>query len=128
MRISDWSSDVCSSDLDAEHLIGHLGQAAAKRHVEMLQCDLAEMVGAGARRHHDGGQRAGVVARILAQDLEAPGAHGPACRLGMAVVAREDVVEAFLLQHVDGLGEAVEQVRSEEHTSALQSLMRISYA
>src|SRR3546814_13373044 len=83
---------------DAEERVGYLGKAASGRHVEVLERDLAEMVGAGAGRHHDGGQRAGVVARIPAQHLEAPGAHGAAGRLRMAVVAREDLVAAFLLQ------------------------------
>src|SRR3546814_14625529 len=72
---------------DAEERVGYLGKAAAERHVEVLERDLAEMVGAGPGRHHDGGPRDGVVARLPAQHLEAPGAHGAAGRFRMAAVA-----------------------------------------
>ena len=51
-----------------------------------------------------------IVLRVLAQDLEPPRPHRAAHALGMPVVAREHVVEALLVQHVDGLGQAVQQV------------------
>src|SRR3546814_18014926 len=38
MRISDWSSDVCSSDLDARR--NHLARMAGRRIVEMVHEDL----------------------------------------------------------------------------------------
>src|SRR3546814_5287929 len=108
MRISDWSSDVCSSDL-----------GLALRHVvhPQMQADAA------LRRHFD--RRAG----------QPRGAH---------VLDRDDRVrrhqfEAGLDQQFFGEGVAdlhrralflgiLAEVRSEEHTSELQSLMRISYA
>src|SRR3546814_9190213 len=36
MRISDWSSDVCSSDLLRAYLLGHLAEGAAERRVRGL--------------------------------------------------------------------------------------------
>src|SRR3546814_4383097 len=98
MRISDWSSDVCSSDLFRACLHGAVaravqafdGDALAVEEVGQLEQD-ARLV----RRHHldDVGQQVGL--------------HG--LRPG----AVPDQLQAF---------------RSEEHTSELQSLMRISYA
>src|SRR3546814_2664156 len=111
MRISDWSSDVCSSDLlvrQAEHPDPALEAAG-------LQDDV---VAADLR------QRAREAA-VVAGELEvAP--------RGVGTVLREDRVEAA---EVAG-GERVPfhrvaaglLQRSEEHTSELQSLMRISYA
>src|SRR3546814_4623821 len=96
MRISDWSSDVCSSDLHA------LRSAASRR-----------------RR----GQRAGIAhpdrARRPADD--APGPLTDA-RRAWRRGSRRSRLELGPLRG-SGAGP-----RSEEHTSELQSLMRISYA
>src|SRR3546814_4449245 len=43
MRISDWSSDVCSSDLDAEHVLGALAEGGDARVVH-AQAALAQHV------------------------------------------------------------------------------------
>src|SRR3546814_5100300 len=52
------------------------------------------------------------------------------CSASTAIALREDLVwwvlGKFLV--IDNLGEASHDTRSEEHTSELQSLMRISYA
>src|SRR3546814_6237787 len=101
MRISDWSSDVCSSDLERE------------RADEMR---VAAGVGAGvAQPGFDAAHRFVEIA---------PG-------LGFGPARREDA--GLTVERVDGepaivgeRGQAGE--RSEEHTSELQSLMRISYA
>src|SRR3546814_4826532 len=88
MRISDWSSDVCSSDL-------------------------------GLRAPHRPHRAAGRRGRCDQLRLRALCAE-PA---GHRVVHRtEDPGRA------DHLGPADRAARSEEHTSELQSLMRISYA
>src|SRR3546814_1409084 len=88
MRISDWSSDVCSSDLgDRLRELDHL-------------------------RHIVGGDRP---MRRLA-DIER--LHvGP---IGLGIVARDVPYRLGPLRR--------RLFRSEEHTSELQSLMRISYA
>src|SRR3546814_8813773 len=87
MRISDWSSDVCSSDLqlqtppdpNQERVIEHQSQPPQRR------------------------------------------AH---CRLGQSDLFTGAAHAAFAQQCLKD----DKQVRSEEHTSELQSLMRISYA
>src|SRR3546814_8364851 len=95
MRISDWSSDVCSSDL--------IGVDAARVPVPgrpAVLVDLAHQL-AVARRHQ-------------------PGRHG-IMEIGDRGLERR-VIEAGIEQV------AAAAPRSEEHTSELQSLMRISYA
>src|SRR3546814_3948361 len=91
MRISDWSSDVCSSDLR--------WQCRARRAGMSCHC----------------GRRYG----CAAQEPPAPWAR-PAAR---------DPAPGFAIFHprtARSPGSAA--TRSEEHTSELQSLMRISYA
>src|SRR3546814_1375410 len=92
MRISDWSSDVCSSDLD--------GQGRRR----------------GGERHHRG-----------AQLRHVPWPGVPAVHALPAVLrrlrGRQRAAPA-----VPGRPVPREPQRSEEHTSELQSLMRISYA
>src|SRR3546814_4101515 len=110
MRISDWSSDVCSSDLKDLH------PAAARQALQ-----LAEIVGILRR----GADEEGMVA---------PRAPFRACQLFLqrCGVDRGGVGVRHLEHggdpaHHRGAGAALE-VRSEAHTSELPSLMRISYA
>src|SRR3546814_10409089 len=106
MRISDWSSDLCSSDL----LAADTGDAPARqvdglgRAVEAARG--AETVAEG-RAEGDG-------AAMLRDQLQ-PGPRPQREALG------RQVVDGDLAQHG---GEA----RSEEHKPEIQSLMRISYA
>src|SRR3546814_8137446 len=78
MRISDWSSDVCSSDLDTDQI-----------ELELLE--------------------------PAVDDLDR----------GLNEVSRRDDIFEW---HVDAAQLCLGDERSEEHTSELQSLMRISYA
>src|SRR3546814_8381840 len=118
MRISDWSSDVCSSDLDA------VAQESQRRH------DLERRPGRIA-----GGRRSVLPlrARTTRCGEDPPGLrvedHDRAGRLD----AGQDLLGLDLQVDVEGqlerlavLGVLAEE-RSEEHTSELQSLMRISY-
>src|SRR3546814_2099268 len=106
MRISDWSSDVYSSDL--------YGTERSKRPVEIsanpLWGESASRTRAASispqRRHLD-------LEFHLRLDQRA---HEASC-------CRPDISEYFSQHWPDGI-----PVRSEEHTSELQSLMRISYA
>src|SRR3546814_7431078 len=107
MRISDWSSDVCSSDLPPRGL--DLGD------VDFLHPHH------GFERALGGGRiRVGIDIHELARGYlpgQAPFVLAPAALAFLAAIADDSVPVAvgFLL-------------RSEEHTSELQSLMRPSYA
>src|SRR3546814_3681745 len=133
MRISDWSSDVCSSDLDRR-----AGGQRAEVDVEHVGVDEGEF----AVRARGGGERLQQVAvefdrreravaleqreghRALAgADLDQPVAglrvDGVDDPVDHAALVQEVLAEGFLRRRAE---------RSEEHTSELQSLMRISSA
>src|SRR3546814_5716128 len=97
MRISDWSSDVCSSDLDrapAPPGDPHRPRGIALQQVEEL-----------------------VSRRVL---TNSPG-------LGIRDSGLERATTTTRATGANGIGTGAVK-RSEEHTSELQSLMRISYA
>src|SRR3546814_6795529 len=104
MRISDWSSDVCSSDLGptAFPRRGEGGHAPGG-------CAAAAATGRAAARP-------GLAPAVCAATV------GPAPAHRGAQVSRPCTIVAFKLQW------PTSKSRSEEHTSELQSLMRISYA
>src|SRR3546814_5453199 len=106
MRISDWSSDVCSSDLRASCASGttpanlipeHKTNSWESRHEHHRQ----------ARPHHRRVKR-----------------HRP--RAGAGTVGEGG--ESGDQRTPPGSRRRSRAIRSEEHTSELQSLMRISYA
>src|SRR3546814_1945507 len=99
MRISDWSSDVCSSDLEGE----------------------------GGQRGVERSQRQRADAHLL--DRAAPDAAVHAARAEPARIGRGPTDSEPQRQRRDERDQQGErEQRSEEHTSELQSLMRISYA
>src|SRR3546814_6993999 len=106
MRISDWSSDGCSSDLSE---LSHDGNARAA-------CRPAPPAGLRAAGYwpvdpgRDSAQRAGNRSSSQPRGNEPRDRH-------LSVRSRQGRI-------VD----TQERGRSEEHTSELQSLMRISYA
>src|SRR3546814_5139333 len=104
MRISDWSSDVCSSDLRA---VDGDRAAAAAGEVHRRLADGQMKVGA---REHLG----------LPERLQRPRATGPPPHAGDGTTNRQSLHKTATRQ--------IRPNRSEEHTSELQSLMRISYA
>src|SRR3546814_4961023 len=110
MRISDWSSDVCSSDLSGQPN-GVFERVDAGRFAAAVGEDFP--------------------ARCpIAFWFDAP--RVDAAHRALAAEAVGDVGDEFGTRdrgavHRDLVG-AREQQRSEEHTSELQSLMRISYA
>src|SRR3546814_2736100 len=99
MRISDWSSDVCSSDLE----IG----------ARLVRTDPAQHVVAAEPEQDERRLRLRIAQHI---DQALPAGGGGVARNAGILNARDDSI----------LGER--GLRSEEHTSELQSLMRISYA
>src|SRR3546814_3201525 len=107
MRISDWSSDVCSSDLRVR--FGKDGNVLVE-----VACRPQPRAAVLARER---GQRPHNVDEIFEVAL------GP---LPHVLVTMRQLRKGTGVDF-DGLGQ-VERDRSEEHTSELQSLMRISYA
>src|SRR3546814_6670834 len=112
MRISDWSSDVCSSDL------GHAGAVVfdvdhqevahrARRQVQLPGAGLERIVGE-VEEHAIELLAVGFDAKAAIHLVHPAGASGADFRQGLAHLG--------------------EEIRSEEHTSELQSLMRTSYA
>src|SRR3546814_8586899 len=103
MRISDWSSDVCSSDL-IELGVVEVDLGGAAGHVEpVFGADAPVLLVDGAEARDVGGDRFAIVVLLL----EGHFGH-------LAVGLDVEAVDA--------------EARSEEHTSELQSLMRRSYA
>src|SRR3546814_4952447 len=124
MRISDWSSDVCSSDLLrlAGGPVGH-----AQRDREGSRSQLVEPqrrrspIGvAGIERHARLARGPVGRRRDIEIDVEGPVLALPEDRIAVLGVAFHP--------RTDTAPESVVVGRSEEHTSELQSLMRISYA
>src|SRR3546814_6599465 len=147
MRISDWSSDVCSSDLDdvgdlvadvVERTYGRLSartrtlDAHFQRLHAVVERGLAGLLGGdlGCERGR------------LARTAEARAARSrPRQRVALAVGDGDDGVVERSMDVGDAIGDDALALllrlgsgwfghvcRSEEHTSELQSLMRISYA
>src|SRR3546814_6016225 len=99
MRISDWSSDVCSSDL--------------------IRCGLGGMDMISGTLRHRGMLFA--AASVVAMGLAASPASA------QSETAADEGTESEIV--VTGFRASLENaLRSEAHTSELQSLMRISYA
>src|SRR3546814_2190021 len=117
MRISDWSSDVCSSDLSTRF---QLRDDTARRLQQPVGECLRVHRGTVLPSHCDGDV-------LLPEPLAA--FVLPAQHAGDDVtraVERNRPRDAFEIV-VPGAGQQMPD-RSEEHTSELQSLMRISYA
>src|SRR3546814_2147321 len=114
MRISDWSSDVCSSDLNAELRVRGAAIPAEARGTIAVDafCDLAPRddidaaIETAERNLAAAGQQDAVREARLFEPLTLPGLD-------------VDALVALLARDLPA--------RSEEHTSALQSLMRTSY-
>src|SRR3546814_3897880 len=119
MRISDWSSDVCSSDLHAIHeqaeQVCGLFRIVNRRVCRF--CLVPELARLQRARQHRLAQRgAGQRCRIEhAERVE---------RAALVMGARDRGTDETEIE----MCVVADQYRSEEHTSELQSLMRISYA
>src|SRR3546814_6396573 len=115
MRISDWSSDVCSSDLKALVLDGH--------------------VRLGGQTITDPSRKIKPGEAYTVAPPEAIAAEPEAQDIPLDVVFEDahlivvDKPAGLVVHPAPGTPErTLVNARSEEHTSELQSLMRISYA
>src|SRR3546814_10538307 len=114
MRISDWSSDVCSSDLHALDVYRKAIEVNLIGTFNVISKFAARLAAADPI-----GEERGVIvntASVAAYDGQIGQAAYASSKGG--VVGMTLPVARDLSQHL----------RSEEHTSELQSLMRISYA
>src|SRR3546814_5294124 len=114
MRISDWSSDLCSAELAFS-----TGRFRAEREADWIAFDalLTRLEKKGAR------------ALSSEELLQLPLLYR--ATLSSLSIARATSLDKALLDHLEALsmrGYFLIYGRSEEHTSELQSLMRISYA
>src|SRR3546814_7110309 len=112
MRISDWSSDVCSSDL---HVLNGCEATKQPWKYEAGADETGNAVGSfcGIRR------QAAVSGRCRSREIQSARGHrieGAATDTRRRGSQEREPISRHL------------HLRSEEHTSELQSLMRISYA
>src|SRR3546814_3959695 len=121
MRSSDWSSDVCSSDLPHVPLDRGHGYAKTRRHILHLHTFHAPEQEYRPRFFGQFEQHGGRELKLL------PVYKNVLRRKILLAVAI--LIEWFVKMIAVGnlLSQMIGQ-RSEEHTSELQSLMRISYA
>src|SRR3546814_2101248 len=113
MRISDWSSDVCSSDLAQTHGITVAIPPPAKA------IGLPKVAGPGDDN------------RPLVVIDAGHGGHDPGALNKELGTREKDITLAItkaIRRELLKSGRVRVALRSEEHTSELQSLMRISYA
>src|SRR3546814_1660789 len=117
MRISDWSSDVCSSDL------GHR-QLTRKTLINITKQLTAIII--RCKENHCMNDFSGL---CLNRSFNFTGCKDS---IGQSHTRHrhrtEDYIDSQVLNLMMTVIEGVSLTRSEEHTSELQSLMRISYA
>src|SRR3546814_9948779 len=107
MRISDWSSDVCSSDL------------IVPQHIAMNLCLVAWMADTNPHASE-------LIADVRFGRTQAVMPCSPAAALDLHLIGGK---VKLVMKDSDVLrAQLVEAHRTEEHTSELQSLMSISYA
>src|SRR3546814_4940715 len=131
MRISDWSSDVCSSDL-----YEYVGENVSYFSTLSAASNAARQVGA-----HGRGFDGTFSSADLEQLKQVDGGHYlvnvdhplvlPVGKKIRFLITGNDVIHAWWVPDFAVKKDAIPgyiNERSEEHTSELQSLMRISYA
>src|SRR3546814_8724651 len=110
MRISDWSSDVCSSDLT----LG-IAKLAIDKNLPIVPVHLERLGGARFRI-------------TLEEPVSHPSLGDRQAEAKAMMTEVNQILERWIRQRPEDWLWLHRQSRSEEHTSELQSLMRISYA
>src|SRR3546814_8595865 len=121
MRISDWSSDVCSSDLEVKdspstssgQTVDGIGDSSQRK----VEPDIRRRrrLRQPPDRHIGHSRRADLADRVEPHAARRLGRH--------FAIDQRDACPQLVETHI-----VEQQVRSEEHTSEIQSLMRNSYA
>src|SRR3546814_3855807 len=118
MRISDWSSDVCSSDLMLKESAYGLGSTTW----EVMWRVVLPFTKSGVI----GGIMLGL-GRALGETMAVTFVIGNAFRSPDSLFSPGNSIASALANEFNEAG-GMQKSRSEEHTSELQSLMRISYS
>src|SRR3546814_8090346 len=137
MRISDWSSDVCSSDLTSPHGVhafehGSVGASSRLGAPESPSGTVDAAVGVSLGGSCSGGDHGVKTSDFLTTSTSAVRVnpfsdqvlHGGLSHVYTAGQQVDHLLRAGVLEHL----QTADDNRSEEHTSELQSLMRTSYA
>src|SRR3546814_4255642 len=124
MRISDWSSDVCSSDLgiDEDAHLDEIAVAIADLVIVEARIAAADRFEPIVEIEHD------FVERQFVRHLRAAADIGEILLDTAAILAQLEGRAEIFVGAIDHRFDPRFGDRSEEHTSELQSLMRISYA
>src|SRR3546814_10806787 len=125
MRISDWSSDVCSSDLYTRTVFGGSNNALLVTKGDELPGAPWQVRLSGTYDFDTGDDKA-----FVQLNYDYSSSYQ---RLPTAFNTDTTIMDAGATHFVSGrtgitIGNVQAALRSEEHTSELQSLMRISYA
>src|SRR3546814_4262104 len=126
MRISDWSSDVCSSDLHVGFVFQfyNLIPSLSARENVAIVTEIAK----APMTPEDALRRVGLEDRMDHFPSQLSGGQQQRVAIARAIAKRRAVL---LCDEPTGALDSqtgVRVLKSEEHTSELQSLMRISYA
>src|SRR3546814_3045610 len=126
MRISDWSSDVCSSDLLCQRHAGPRPPLASAVTRRCLGLDAPAAQRLGKRLAKSKQILAAWVEPLAVQSLGLDGQmHVRSRRVRME---RHEIIVIIADHALGGFAHGLLHSRSEEHTSELQSLMRNSYS
>src|SRR3546814_10697720 len=133
MRISDWSSDVCSSDLSFDIIASAMIERSGiveranievqvlDEHCASTDTNIPRVVARHSRRRQGGGGQ-------RHSDGKLPHSNPP---FNLRYTSRQTSYSPLWFrasEQIVNLLPKSRTLRSEEHTSELQSLMRISYA
>src|SRR3546814_6178011 len=116
MRITDWSSDVCSSDLSSQRVRSY--RRKWKRHTRCYRQPLLEP----QHRQYWQNQLRAREDHLPSQERYSPRVCGYCTEPTMKREGRR------VRKQGEIIGRTLTTLRSDEQTSELQSLMRISYA
>src|SRR3546814_2167599 len=135
MRSSDWSSDVCSSDLNGR------SESSRRWMKSALRWKISCSTNSPSMKWKHSGKASEETSNFMSKkalSLSVRVFLSRECQLARrkpALHLKERIIAIFarLPRHAcfswdDGVAGMASTVRSEEHTSELQSLMRISYA
>src|SRR3546814_7441225 len=126
MRISDWSSDVCSSDLVAAQTTP---RAIQSRPIHKRQTGRANTTHMGARLEPEGTPN---MATTRARPMTAADSHAAFRHIPLsfqrARIWSTSHKPTALREYIENSSIHPPLARSEEHTSELKSLMRLAYS